>query len=371
MHVGRLTALEDRLLAVEREIRLLDRATPRNFWAEVERLSGTRMADGDAPRFRYAARPCDLPRLERELAETEAALSREFGPSGDVDARALVTATLLSERARELVLECRLVSSEGRRVDRALAAERFAVDESLERQAQELAEAWLGARALEADDGSELEADGGSARAVSLAEELGRLAAAAGLAFLIEERPIATLAAVTERSLLVRTGALVSASEARRVFAHEVVAHLLPRLRAGVEGPPYRVGTCEADADEEGRAILCEERAMALGSARKRQLGLRHLAAVSVRSGRPFAEARVELTRRGASEREVVEVLCRVLRGGGLAREIVYLPGYLRVKRALEAEPRLERELERGRVSIAAARRLAHARNAAAETPRG
>lgn len=358
MSASRLPALEARLLGVERELRLLDRAAPTNFWAEVERLASAEVALDDAPRFRYAAAPPNVGGCERELGEVEAVLAQEFGTDeAELGSRERVVARLLHERARELALECRLVGMRAPRVDGALAAKRFAVDGHLLREAHELAAAWLGVGSC-GEPTSVAEAFDSE---VLLAHELGRLAALAGLPLAIEERSLTTLAAVSERSLLVRTGALVTPAEALRVFVHEVTAHLLPRLRAASEGPPYRVGTRDADADEEGRAILSEERAGVLDAARRRQLGLRHLAAEHVRRGLPFAEARAELEGRGASAREAAEVLCRALRGGGLAREIVYLPGYLRVKSALSVEPQLERELERGRVSIAAARELSAA----------
>lgn len=350
MHASSLLALEDRLLAVERELRLLDRATPSNFWAEVERLGVPRVVAEDAPRFRYLGLPPNRALAQGELTEVEALLSRELALTGGVSARARVILELLAERTRELELECRLLGADdgGRRV---LIEQRYAVDGPLLVEAHELAEAW-----------ARVEIEVTSTRAeVALASALERLSREAGLSITIEERPIAALAAVTERSLLVRSGARVSPQEAERVFSHEVTAHLLPRLRAAGAGPPYRVGTREADADEEGRAILCEERVSALGPGRRRQLALRHLAAEYVRVGRPFSEARAELTERGASEREAAEVLCRALRGGGLAREILYLPAYLRVKRAFDEAPALEREFERGRVSVAAARRLASA----------
>ncbi|HEY1535132.1 MAG TPA: hypothetical protein VGF76_13990, partial [Polyangiaceae bacterium] len=51
-----------------------------------------------------------------------------------------------------------------------------------------------------------------------------------------------------------------------------------------------------------------------------------------------------------------VEAACRAARGGGLAREYVYLVALSRVTRAFEIEPELEAYFEHGRVSVDAAR---------------
>ncbi|MBM4361403.1 MAG: hypothetical protein FJ104_01890, partial [Deltaproteobacteria bacterium] len=58
-------------------------------------------------------------------------------------------------------------------------------------------------------------------------------------------------------------------------------------------------------------------------------------------------------------------VVARVGRGGGLCREIAYLPSLDRVERAFAAEPHLERWLASGRFSLDAARRLERAEGAA------
>jgi hypothetical protein len=53
-----------------------------------------------------------------------------------------------------------------------------------------------------------------------------------------------------------------------------------------------------------------------------------------------------------------VTVAARVHRGGGLGREIVYLPARFRVRAAFETDASLELMFERGRVSVDAARIL-------------
>ena len=57
----------------------------------------------------------------------------------------------------------------------------------------------------------------------------------------------------------------------------------------------------------------------------------------------------------GATVGQAVELACRVQRGGGLGRELIYLVGYERVASRLAVQPRLELVMQSGRVSLDAA----------------
>jgi hypothetical protein len=93
-------------------------------------------------------------------------------------------------------------------------------------------------------------------------------------------------------------------------------------------------------------------------AARRRDLAMRDLAGLAVGAGADWVETVRVLVDHGVAPRRAVTVCARVHRGGGLAREIVYLPAYHRVRTAFEQEPALETWLERGRISVAAARTL-------------
>jgi hypothetical protein len=82
------------------------------------------------------------------------------------------------------------------------------------------------------------------------------------------------------------------------------------------------------------------------------------LAAESVRSGADFWETVRLLGELGATTTQAVELSCRVHRGGGLGRELMYLVGYRRVAARLAKEPELTQVLQHGRVSLDAARAL-------------
>jgi hypothetical protein len=170
---------------------------------------------------------------------------------------------------------------------------------------------------------------------------------------------LASAAAAGDGVVLVRPGVPHTESAARRIALHEVIGHVLPRIvaRAELLGL-FRVGSASGTDDEEGRALFLEEREELLSSSRRRELGVRHLGALAIRKGADWVELVRLVLEYGFAVRDALRLAARIARGGGLAREIVYLPAFFRVRTALISEPALEAYLSRGRVSIAAARTL-------------
>ena len=156
----------------------------------------------------------------------------------------------------------------------------------------------------------------------------------------------------------VRAGARLSASTARRIALHEVEGHVRPRVNGQLLGGVFVAGSARASEDEEGRAILLEERAGLLDAERRRELARRFLAAESLRGGAEFWDTVALLGQRGATLGSAIELTSRVHRGGGLGRELIYLVGYQRVAMALARRPDLERVLISGRVALGAAEAL-------------
>ncbi len=166
-------------------------------------------------------------------------------------------------------------------------------------------------------------------------------------------------AAAGDGVVLIRGGVRHRRRDAERIVVHEIEGHVLPRLRAMKHGPSlWLAGTAGGADDEEGRALLLEIRSGWMDERRKAALGRRHLAALAVRQGADFPDV-VDLARGwGEDLAEALWTAFRVTRGGGLGRELVYLPALLRVEQALAVDADLERWMERGRVSVAAARVL-------------
>ena len=330
------------LRRAEAEIRLLDRAQPTNAVAEREALiedygSGRQRA----PNFEYAP-PVALGKLRAALSAAATAIGG-FGALGAAYA------------ARALELECEAEAAEqiGTAAFAHSSARRYPLESSPD---ADTADAWA-ARFIHAADEARavLHRSDDRADPESLICALER--AAAGLPVRGQIRNQAAAAAVGDGFIGVRAGLWHSRETVTRIVLHEVEGHVRPRVLAQREELGlFRVGSAKSSDDEEGRALLLERGAGVLEGARRRELARRHFAARAVRSGASFQEVVQELLGLGQDIASAVEAACRALRGGGLAREYVYLVSLARVTRAFEAEPELEGYFEHGRVSVEAAR---------------
>jgi Domain of unknown function (DUF1704) len=165
-------------------------------------------------------------------------------------------------------------------------------------------------------------------------------------------------AAIGEGALFLRPDLRLPLDEAEGLLLHELDGHLLPRSAARDHGAPLAVGAEGASIDEEGFALWLEMASGLFPVARRRQLALRHLAALCVLDERPMEEAGPELEERGYSREAVFDALARALRGGGLCREAFYLPALLRVSGLLRQHPDAESLFRAGRVSASFVREL-------------
>lgn len=344
-----LERAERLLLRAESTIRLLDRLVPTNLASERERLLSA-LAQGQAaePRFTYSAAPEVAPL--RPFLGSLSSTCLGLGPLGQ----------LYAERALELELEAALLSAVGGADFTALARTRYATDGfANEAETDAQVSGWLSTDALEPEAGSEVRADDEQdprSLIAVLRARIGVLRAPVR----VEVRPgLSSVAAAGDGFVAIRPDARLSPEAAMRIAHHELHAHVLPRLAAKSEALGiFRVGARAASDEEEGRALLLEERAGLFPRARRRELALRHRAALMVHQGAPFAELVRWLEAEAEPRSRAVELALRASRGGGLGRERVYIPAYLRLKVEFSREPWLERFFERGRVSIAAARVL-------------
>jgi hypothetical protein len=345
-----LASVLEALAAAERRVALLGRCVPQNAREERQRLTDAwqRESTGAERRPRWVLAPA--PRLD----EVRRALA---GVARVVENEEL--GALYAERAEELSLEAELVEARGLPRFRALARRRYRCSSQELQHAHDWAESTLAgasepARMVE------------SAAELSLEEAFeARLAELGVVANVVLRDDLASAAAVGEGAVFVSTDAPRDPAQVARIVHHEVEAHLLPRLRAKGEAHGIlRVAARGAGEDEEGRALLLEQRAgfwdeaTSCGRARRNELALRHLAAEAVRSGGEHDDVMRLLLERGMSVPDAVHLAERVLRGGGLAREVAYLPALSRVTRAFRDEPELEGWFLRGRISLEAARAL-------------
>jgi Domain of unknown function (DUF1704) len=324
-------ALERALVALEaaaRRVRLLEAATPLNAELELRRLASARRSGSrPEPAFVYAA----TPRTGELGAPLEALAEWLEG--------ALPQGPRLAERARELAAESRLADAVGTPAFAPLAAQRFrsspADDARAERWAHlppdELGEGTLVASDDEANTGSLL---------CQMRAAVGKLRLPVRV---VVRQGLAALAATGESTIYIAEGRWLGPRDVARTVLHEVWGHALPALARARS--PYPLASRPAgDADrEEGRALLLEARAGFLDRARKKELGLRHLAARMAHEGAGFHDIADRLEGLGSTPARALRLAARATRGGGLGRERIYLPNLrLAYHEAGEREARAE-----------------------------
>jgi hypothetical protein len=343
-----LDRAERLLRRAEQTIRLLDRLVPLN-WADERQRLGRVLAEGRAasPRFEYAPAP-EVEALRPFLSS----LASTLGSSGPIG-------QLYAERASELSLEAELVMAAGTREFLRLSRKRYAEELlSSSSESEAVVDAWL--REPAPEPCGELVRVDDDSDSRSLLSRLRAQIGSARVPVRVELRPgLPSIAAAGDGFIAIRPEARLSPLEAERIACHELHAHVLPRLAARREPLGiFRVGCRGSSDEEEGRALLLEERAGFLGGARRRELSLRHRAAQLAHEGAEWSQVVRWLEGQGTARERALELALRVARGGGLGREVVYIPAYLRVSRELAREPELERFFERGRVTVTAARLL-------------
>jgi len=344
------TPIERLLTRAAHEVRVLSALTPTNAQAERARLTGElRAGRRSSPRWTYAPRPHE--ELRRALDAAERIL--EQGERTPVE-------TLFLDRARELALEAAMCASAGRPELARLARARFEPHAPrVARTASELCAAWL-AEAPVREPGAQRASNDPDARSLLslMRAGVGRLR----LPFTVVESPwLAPLSATGERVILVATDRLVTDEDARRTVLHEIEGHACPRAQSvHAPSPIFRIGTARGTDDQEGRAVLLEERAGLLGTRRRRQLAARHRAVEAMLEGASFADVTGTLVNLCALESaDAVIVAERAFRGSdgahsGLGRERVYLESLVRVREHLTAHPQDDAVMASGQIAVGA-----------------
>lgn len=328
-------------------VRMIAATTPVDLALELDRLFVSWKAGHTRPpRFDFPARQ-DHRDLIDALERIADKLVHE-GPIGSVYA----------DRAREMAAEAAICSAVGTPAFRMAARRRFSRRDAFDAPADRLALDWLDEPlpepAHEAEEFVSSDDDlNPRSLLVRLRIELGRRK----LPFrVVVARDASALAATGDSFVQVAKNRKMTLADVERTVLHEIEGHVLPRCRANEQSLGiFALGTRYGVDDQEGRAIGIERRAGHLTNARRRELALRHIAARQVEHGAEFVDVVPWLVERGAELNDALRITARVFRGGGLAREMVYLPAYLRVEAALDASPEIDRVLAAGRVSVPAA----------------
>ncbi len=340
-------------------VRLLGRLTAGNAASERARLVAA--LETGAP-----AMP-EWTRIEHGQLPDGAAFAALAEAFGEEDA----LGSLYAERARELELEVALVVARGERRFAELALLRHPHRAELTDRADAVARSWIDDTGPE-DAGAEDEAPGDlvisdDARDPrSLVSRLREEIARARLPFRVSvSADLAPLAATGEEVVHVSGGRRLTRADVERTVLHEIEGHARPRVLARRQTARiFALGSARGTDDQEGRALLLEERHHHLTRARRRGLARRHLACIAMRAGADFVTVVRALTRdHGATAREAIVIGERVFRGSdgtfpGLGRERSYLECYLDARDTFARDPELEAIVARGQLSFAAAAAL-------------
>lgn len=148
--------------------------------------------------------------------------------------------------------------------------------------------------------------------------------------------------------------------EALRLAVHEVYGHLVAHANGRLQ--PTRlleVGTAHSFRDQEGIAIWLEEQAGVLDATRIRTLAGRVVATDLMHAGTPFGTTTRTLHKEhGFTADDAVALALRAYRGGGLARDVGYLAGWLMVRDAIARGEVTRDAMRMGRVGLNVAREL-------------
>jgi hypothetical protein len=351
--LARTRALDPLIRGVAARFPLLSACTPRNAAAEQVRLLEVwRRGEERAPSWQP-------PEIDRTLlASARSALD-------DVATSLVGRAGWLAvyrERFVELSHELAAIDAAfGPRMGEAARA-RFAQPEVERREADLLADRFATADDDDRDADTVATDDPGDPRSL-LSRMRARLSELRLPVRVLVRARVGSLAAAGDGVVIIAEGQRATPREIERVVIHEVDGHVLPRERGrggrfGIE----TLGSAGASEDEEGRALLLEERHGLLSGRRRRSLAARHRAAAMVEREASYVDV-VRALRSIVPLDEALSIASRVMRGGhrrgsdvvsGLARERVYLPARERVARALAAEGALLDRLASRRLSLAA-----------------
>jgi hypothetical protein len=344
-------SLERALERAARDVRMLAAVTPANLKGERARLlSALERGHAPLPRFVYA--PVARTELRRALEVMARMIPSVVGGElGEV----------YRARVEELDLEAQIAEASGTHRVGELAHARFGErDGALRAEAVDLANGWL--RIPPSPAASSPRAPSHISDAddpESLLSQMRRRIGIERLPFRVEvNESLSSRAATGERTIWVCKGRLLTKDETRRAVVHEIFGHASPRARATRQIPIFSIGTARGADDQEGLALLVEERAGLLDESRRLELAARHWAVERMGAGASFADVALPLVSDyGFSNGAALGVAERAFRGSdgqgaGLGRERVYIGAWLRVHARLARCPCDEDVLASGQVAV-------------------
>ena len=139
--------------------------------------------------------------------------------------------------------------------------------------------------------------------------------------------------------LLISRNTTMSRDRVEALLSHEVGVHLLTYFNGSAQGLRlFRSGLAGYEGVQEGLAVLAEYLVGGMTTARLRLIAARVVACADMLDGASFVDCHRKLVRElGFAEAGAFSLALRVYRGGGLAKDAVYLRGLLEVLAHLRA----------------------------------
>ncbi|PXA99088.1 flavohemoglobin expression-modulating QEGLA motif protein [Nostoc sp. 3335mG] len=149
---------------------------------------------------------------------------------------------------------------------------------------------------------------------------------------------------VSNGRLLIARTTTMAKQRVEALLSHEVGVHLLTYYNGSGHGLRlFRSGLAGYEGAQEGIAVLAEYLAGGMTVARLRLLAARVLACAAMLDGAGFVDTFGLLTRdHGFAEKAAFSVALRVYRGGGLAKDAIYLRGLQEILAYLQGGGALE-----------------------------
>ncbi len=144
---------------------------------------------------------------------------------------------------------------------------------------------------------------------------------------------------VTNGRLLISRSTSMARQRVEALLSHEVGVHLLTYYNGSAQGLRlFRSGLAGYEGAQEGLAVLAEYLAGGMTTARLRLIAARVVACAAMLDGASFQDNFRLLTKElGFAPQAAFNLALRVHRGGGLAKDAIYLRGLLEILKHLES----------------------------------
>jgi uncharacterized protein (TIGR02421 family) len=137
---------------------------------------------------------------------------------------------------------------------------------------------------------------------------------------------------VSGGKLLIARTTTMAKSRVEALLSHEVGVHLLTYFNGSAQGLRlFRTGLAGYEGAQEGLAVLAEYLVGGMTTERLRLLAARVTGCAAMLSGASFVECYREVRAEGMSASAAFNLTLRLYRGGGLAKDAVYLRGLLEI----------------------------------------